>query len=593
MRNQDASAEPPRDNLPDPPDRHGPGPRSEPISADVLIVGAGPVGAALAGELGLWGVSALVLDQTDGHFQDPRMHAVNIRTMELCRRWSLEQDLRDCGWPKQHPQDIVFLTGMAGHVLGRIPWPSIAAMRPPASSPTFAQRCPQAWFNPILHRFAERQPGVRILWNQRVEHVAQDGAGVVAQAVDVTSGAARRFTGRYLVACDGARSDIREQLGIARETSPTYGYSAEAIIESAELADMTQPILGGRYTLIDRGGVSASLLPYDGRERFRMTLMAEPAKVGLDDVAAAIRRLAGTDDLSFRFLSDVLPWANRETLAERFRLGRIFLAGDAAHTMPPTGGFGMNTGLLDALDLGWKLAGRLRGWGGETLLESYAHDRRGAVRRTAAMAGAIYRDWFNVKPQLVAAYDAMQGEGPAATAERQRIGDLMVATFTREFNALGGALGHAYAGSPISVDDGSATPVDDLTSYVPTARPGHRAPHLWLDEKRHLSTLDLFRQNYTLLAFAEEETAQEAAEPFRKAATALGLPLAVRAIAGPQGLDLYGARFALVRPDGHVCWRSDTAPLQAAAVLDVARGAGDAGAKPDEPGLHRTIPAIM
>jgi 2-polyprenyl-6-methoxyphenol hydroxylase-like FAD-dependent oxidoreductase len=532
----------------------------------------GPVGAALAGELGLWGVSAIVLDQTDGAFQDPRMHAVNIRTMELCRRWGLEQELRDCGWPKEHPQDIVFLTGVTGHVLGRIPWPAIAEMRPPEVSPTFAQRCPQAWFNPILHRFAELQSGVGILWNHRVDRVWQNAEGVGADAVNAATGASVRLRGRYLVACDGARSSVREQLGVPRESSAIYGYSAEAIFESDQLAAMMQPIWGGRYTLVDENGVSASLLPYDGRNRFRMTLMAEPGKVGLDNVAAAILRLAGDPDLDFRFLSDVLPWANRETIVENLRVGRIFLAGDAAHTMPPTGGFGMNTGLLDALDLGWKLAGRLQGWGGEELLASYQHDRGQAVRRTAAMAGAIYRDWFAVKPRLTAAFEELRGVGEPAEKTRRDIGAMLVSTFTREFNALGGALGHAYTGSPLNIPDGSAPPVDDLTHYTPTGRPGHRAPHAWINESRSASLLDLFRQNYTLLMFACRGAGIDTGTEFRRAAAARGVPLEVYASPDRQAGELYDARLVLVRPDGHVCWRSHEQIVDVDAILDVALG---------------------
>ncbi|NYT67584.1 FAD-dependent monooxygenase [Pusillimonas noertemannii] len=517
---------------------------------EVIIVGAGPVGTAVAIELGRRDIRCLVLEQTDGIFRDPRMHAINVRSMEVIRQWGQEGQLRDCGWPKDHPQDVTFITSLTGYELGRIEWPSIARCRPPVQSPTFAQRCPQSWFNPILHRHAATFPSVDIRWLTHAIAVEQDEHGVRVRAERLEDGRTEVFEAAYLVACDGARSEIRESLGIERDMSDVYGYSAESTFVSEELAELSKPRLAGRYTPVSEKGISASLLPHNGRDTYRMTIMADPGKVDEARMTDAIFACAGRP-IAFTYTSGVLPWVNREAIAKRFRQGRIFLAGDAAHTMPPTGGFGFNTGLLDAHDLGWKLAACLQGWGGPKLLDSYEIERQEASRRTANMAGQIYKEWFAVAPLLKQKGHLLTEPSEEGESARSEVGKLLTHTFRQEFNPLGAALGYRYNNSPICVGDGSLETVDSIVEYVQTARPGHRMPHAWLDDGR--STHDLLANTLTLIDFTDE---QQYIQKFDAVARTLNVPLATVALSDKRIADLFECRAAIVRPDAHVAWRS-------------------------------------
>lgn len=534
-------------------------------SVDVLIIGAGPVGATLAAELGRRGVTALVVEMTDGVFRDPRLHAVSIRTMELVRKWGLTEELRNCGWPHSHPQDIAFVTSITGFELGRIPWAPISQMHPPPESPTFAQRCPQSWFNPILHRYAESFDSVEFYRNCKLETFMQDNDGVTAELY--MRGNDTRYTVRcrFLVGCDGGRSTVRETLGVERDSTGAYGYSAEAIIESSDLANLARPRIAGRYTAVTRDGISASLLPYDGADRFRMTLMAEPEKVDKTRMDDAIRQLVGCE-ITYRYLTDVLPWVNRETCAQQFRVGRAFIAGDAARTMPPTGGHGMNTGVLDAFDLGWKIAAVLQGWGGEILLDSYEFDRKKGGSRTASMAGQIYMDWIKVKSIIAETAELLDKVSPEADVARRGLGELLTNTFRREFNSSGASIGYRYSGSPVIVDDGTPEPADDIVQLTQTARPGHRLPHAWINDGQ--STLDLIGDFYTLIEVRDDGYAAM----FKAAARQKKIPLEVRQIHSPELAALFEASAVLVRPDQHVAWRASGKFFDAAKVLSIVCG---------------------
>ncbi|WP_375779409.1 FAD-dependent monooxygenase [Bradyrhizobium sp. ma5] len=536
------------------------------LDADVIVVGGGPVGTCLAGDLAARGIRTILLEQTDGVFPDPRMHAVNIRTMELMRRWGLEERLRNCGWPKDHSQDVLFVTNLDGYELGRIPWPAIADSNPPPQSPTFAQRCPQSWFNPITLDFARAQKAdIRFQW--KCTGFAQSDAQVEVYATDLHDGTKRTLRAKYLVGCDGGQSMVREALGVDRENTARYGYAAEAIFRSSELAKLHDKGKAGRYTMVRPGGMSLSLLPYDGNDLYRLTLMVEPAKVTEADMHRAIRSLVGRE-FSYELTTPVLGWVNRESNAEKYRVGRVLLAGDAAHGMPPTGGFGMNTGLVDAGDLGWKLAAVLQGWGGDLLLDAYDQERRGAVARTARIAGSIYQDWISIAPTLKEVGTTLGAATTEGVRLRSTIGERLVKTFRREFNPIGGALGYWYENSPCCVPDGTDSPVDTVVEFAQTARPGHRAPHVWLRDGR--STLDLFGKGFVLLDMSNSES--EVAASFVAAASQRAVPLEAIRLDEPEVASAYAARFALVRPDGHVAWRGDGSSTDAGNILDVARG---------------------
>ncbi|MGW5301341.1 FAD-dependent monooxygenase [Rhodococcus aetherivorans] len=543
---------------------------STPSHFDVVIVGAGPTGAALAGDLGQRGASVLLLEQGDGVVHDARLHAVSIRTMELARRWGIEDELRHCGWPLDHPQDVVWGTSLSDPELARIPWPAIADMVPPSTSPTFAQRCPQRWFNEILLRFAQRQRSVTTHLHTRVTAVTQtvDAVTVVTEGTD---GLVTSFTADYLVACDGARSNIRRGLGIDTVKSSVWGTSAEAIIRSPQIKALPLAQTLGRFTVVEPAGMSISLLPFDGLDQYRITVMVGDGEITKADMREAARKIAGTD-VEIDFVTDILPWSNRETVATRFRDGRVFLAGDAAHTMPTTGGLGMNTGIQDSFDLAWKLDAVLQGWAEDGLLDSYDPERRACVAQSSSLASSIYQDWVHTRTGHQQFWDRIGAGGPDAELARQQFGESLIRTFTREFNNIPASLGYRYEGSPVCISDETPAPPLDFNEYTPTARPGHRAPHVWLAP--NVSTLDRFGPNFTLLIIGRKASAGDA---MAIAASERSIPLNVVAVTEPDVVtalrDAYQQNFVLVRPDGHVAWRGDALTTEPGRILDIVRGA--------------------
>jgi hypothetical protein len=280
-------------------------------------------------------------------------------------------------------------------------------------------------------------------------------------------------------------------------------------------------------------------------------------------VDRVIRRLMGRD-FPFEVVSCV-PWSRRALIADRFRQGRVFLAGDAAHVHPPNGGFGMNTGIGDAADLGWKLDAVIRGWASPTLLDSYERERIPVCERVIEEAmKELRRLKGNIDLSEIAAPTA------AGDALRQRVRERLAREFSgsRVWHRWGIHLGALYDPSPIIVPDGTARPTDDTYDYTPMARPGSRAPHLWLGPG--VSILDLFGRNHVLLRIGSD--APDAA-PIQEAALQRGMPLDIHAIDNAEAAKLYERKLVLVRPDGYVAWRGDTVPPDPVALIDRIRGA--------------------
>jgi hypothetical protein len=256
----------------------------------------------------------------------------------------------------------------------------------------------------------------------------------------------------------------------------------------------------------------------------------------------------------------------RELVAERYGEGRVTMAGDAVHKLSPTGAFGMNTGIQDAVDLGWKLDAVLRGWGGAELLRSYESERRPVALRNVAAStenlGRMLSTRDRKPPPEVFA------QGPEADAVRAAYGAWFTETMRHEWFMNGFHLGYRYDDSPIVWPDGTPAPPLERSTYTQTARPGARAPHVVLRDGR--STLDLFGRGFTLLRLGRDAPSGDG---IVQAAMQTGVPLQVVALDWPEVREAYQRALVLVRPDGHVAWRADAEPLDARAVMDTVRGA--------------------
>jgi 2-polyprenyl-6-methoxyphenol hydroxylase-like FAD-dependent oxidoreductase len=533
----------------------------------VLVVGGGPVGLALAGDLGWRGIACTLVEQSDGSIYQPRMDLVGVRTMEFCRRWGIVPAVEGSPYPRDYAQDNIYLTSLTGYELGRERFPGIGQAPPPKESPQRRERCPQNMFDPILRAFAASQNNVALRYRTRLVSFTQNIDVVAAVIENAETGAREEILARFIVGCDGARSLVRETLGIAMQGNPVLTYTTNVIFRCPHLLSLHDKGKAYRHIFIGPEGTWSTIVAINGRDEWRFSIIggAEQRDYTTDDIKAAIRRAVGRD-FDFEILS-VLPWVRRELVAERYRDGRGFIAGDAAHVMSPTGGFGMNTGIQDVVDLSWKLAATIEGWGGEGLLDSYSIERQPIGTRNVTEASGNLRRMLSVPPQPNLLDDTPQG-----AATREKVGREFSETMRREWFTLGAHLGYRYENSPICWPDGTAAPADDPRVYVPTARPGHRAPHAFLADGR--STLDLFGRGFALIGFGAE--AAEAA-PLLEAAKKRNLPLTFTAIAEPHIADLYERKFVLVRPDGHVAWRGDRMPEDALCVIDVVRGAADRG----------------
>jgi 2-polyprenyl-6-methoxyphenol hydroxylase-like FAD-dependent oxidoreductase len=533
----------------------------------VLVVGGGPVGLALAGDLGWRGIACTLIEQTDGSIYQPRMDLVGIRTMEFCRRWGLVPAVEGSPYPRDYAQDNIYLTSLTGYELGRERFPGIGQAPPPKQSPQRRERCPQNMFDPILRAFAASQKNVALRYRTRLVSFAQNADLVTAVVENVETGAREEILARYIVGCDGARSLVRETLGIAMQGNPVLTHTTNVIFRCPQLLSLHDKGKAYRHIFIGPEGTWATIVAINGRDEWRFSIIggSEQRDYTTEDIEAAIRRAVGRD-FDFEILS-VLPWVRRELVAERYRGGRGFIAGDAAHVMSPTGGFGMNTGIQDVVDLSWKLAATIEGWGGDRLLDSYSIERQPIGTRNVTEASGNLRRMVSVPP-----HPDLLDETPQGAATREKVGREFSETMRREWFTLGAHLGYRYENSPICWPDGSAEPPDDPRVYAPTARPGHRAPHAFLADDR--STLDLFGRGFALLGFGTD--AAEAA-PLLEAARKRHLPLTFTAIAEPHIAALYERKFVLVRPDGHVAWRGDRMPEDALCVIDVVRGAADRG----------------
>jgi 2-polyprenyl-6-methoxyphenol hydroxylase-like FAD-dependent oxidoreductase len=533
------------------------------LETPVLIVGAGPIGLSMAMELSWRGVACAIIDEGDGIVELSRGGMVSIRTMEYWRRWGIADRVAGAGFPQNYALDMVYCTSLTGHLLERDDFPCQRDVRPPPSSPERRTWCPQVLFDPLLARALAERPGVTTRYQCRLERFEERTDHILAHAVDTRTGEAIDIRAQYLIGCDGAASHLRAVADIPFE-GKTLGYSINIYFRAPDLLARHDKGEAERYLFVGPEGTWANITVVDGHDNWRITVIGSSDKMDLEgfDARGQVRRALGSDAVDFE-VTAVRPWRRSEMTARHYRRGRILLAGDAAHTMSPTGGFGMNTGIIDTVNLGWKLEAMLSGWGGPALLDSYDAEQRQVARRNALASTQNYNMWVGVTDKCGRILDE-SAEGKRA---RREVGAMLKEGLRMEWECVGVMLGYRYEDSPICVADGTTPPPDPISDYVPTARPGSRAPHAWLAPGR--SALDLFGRGFVLLRFGGADPA-----PLVAAAKAQGLPLTVVDIAEAEIAALYEGKLILVRPDGHVAWRGDAVPDDPAHLARVVRGAG-------------------
>ena len=519
----------------------------------VLIVGGGPVGLTLAGDLGWRGQSCVLVDNSDGVVVQPKMVLVGVRTLEFCRRWGIAQQVEQSGYPADYSQDYVYVTSLDGYELARERFPTRAAEPCPPQSPQKRERCPQHIFEPLLTHWAGSFPSVSIRREVELIGINEREHDVLAQLRDLRTDEIREISAGYVVGADGAASTVRRLLNISMSGKPLLNYTTHVLFRSQELSKLHDKGQAYRFIFIGPEGTWLTITSVNGDDLWRMQLIGTKDKraASTDEIKASLTRAAGRDfDYS---IVDVMPWARRELVADSYGTRRVFIAGDAAHLTSPTGAFGMNTGVQDSIDLGWKLDAVLRGWAGVSLLASYEQERRPVAVRNVTEATVNLERMLSTRHRRPPPNLLEPGEG--AEQARRAYGAWYAETMRPEWHTIGINLGYRYDQSPIVWPDGTDTPPDEVSTYQQTARPGARAPHVWLPDGR--STLDLFGRGFVLLRIGDDPPAPDR---FVTAAAHRKLPMQVETIAATDVHAAYQARLVLVRPDGHVAWRADGLP---------------------------------
>lgn len=546
----------------------------------VLIVGAGPVGMTLALDLGRRGVRCVLIEASTDPIQYPKMERLNARSMEMFRRLGLADAIRKAGAAMTTRMDAMVARSMAEEPLVRFNYgcaadaqAAIAACRDGSLPREAAHLISQYTLEPLLMEAVRAQPSVRVWTGCTLRTLEQDEGGVTAH-LEFADGRTESLRAQYLAGTDGGRSTVRKSLGIELRGDGGLARKNQVFVRCDRLWDVC-PIAQSRMVLFTNADQSIFSLQ-DSLNHF----VFHTSCFGDDDELREVIRTTLGLDVEFEILRKT-AWTLHLLLAERYRDRRVFLAGDSAHLVIPTGGLGLNTGIGDAIDLSWKLAATLQGWGGPWLLESYDVERRAVGARN--VEGSRYA----VKGQLTwraAVRPCIGDDTPEGRGVKAAVTRLASVEQRKTHEQVGTELGYRYESSPIVCSEEDVPPPDLPEVYIPTSRPGARLPHMWMPDGRAVH--DLVGPGYCLLRVGPRA---EGAEALVAAFGDLGTPLQVLDLPDESLREIYRADLLLLRPDLHVCWRGAHVPADAAGLASVATGrkahaawSPEAGATPTE-----------
>lgn len=537
-------------------------------SHPVVIAGAGPAGLTMSLLLSRKGIAHLVLEKRERIGTLPRARGINVRSVEILTQLGLGEELaRDAVQPPW-TQCFLYTETLAGAIIGRMPGmmaPGAAA----AWSPCEYRVAAQDRLDPMLHAHAGRQPQADIRLGHEVTGF-EEGPHGIAVHVRSGTGAAYSVQARYLVAADGGSSPLRTMAGIAQAGQANL----RSFVNVHLLADLSRFTQGREATLMWTlaPGAEGVFQPLDGGDKWAVQIQFDPANDSLEAwtreriVERLVRMIGVPEAREVHFdILNVYAYTLSVTLAERLRQGRLLLIGDAAHKIPPYGGFGLNTGIQTAHNLAWKLAAVLRGDAGEGIFDTFEAERLEVARRNCAFG----RTNAGYVEQMMA---ALRNAG--SLAERQEAFGR-----SRQYgNWIGVDLGVHYEQPGAYVADAAAAPAvaDPVVDYVPHAKPGWRAPHFWLAQAgRRRSSVELFDDDFVLLAGPDGQAWVDAASQAGEGPGIAAYRVGAGADLVPEadfnalyGIGPEGA--VLVRPDGHVAYRSPDAVADPSAVLAAA-----------------------
>lgn len=542
------------------------------IETPVLIVGGGPVGLTLALDLAWRGISVTVAERrAAGEPPSAKCNQISSRSMEIFRRLGLAGTLRTVGLPVDYPNDVVSTTSVTGIELSRVVIPSSSERYNATNgadswwpTPEPPHRINQIFFEPILFAHAASQPRIRILDRTEIDGFAQNDYGVVASARKLDSGERVSIDCTYLVGCDGGKSMIRRAIGSNFTGTSDIQHVQSTYIHAPRLIHLLPGKRAWMYLSLNprRCGMTVAI---DGQERWLVHNFLYHGETDFESIDRdwAIREILGVgSEFDYRVIAKQ-DWVGRRLVAERFRRGRVFICGDAAHLWMPNSGYGMNAGIADAADLAWMISGVLTGWASTRILDAYEAERQPITDQVSRFTTDIA---LKIIQQRRAVPKQIEQPGPEGDALRARFGKETYDIDVQQQCAGGLNFGYFYDASPIIAYDGHSHPGYSMHGFESSTVPGCRAPHLWLKDDRSL--YDTVGPDYTLLRFDPSVHIGE----FVRAAGERRFPLAVLDVEARVSCPAYTHALVLVRPDQHVAWRGDEEPSVPEALIDVLRG---------------------
>lgn len=538
------------------------------MDSEVLIVGGGPTGLTLAIDLGKRGVRCTLIEQKARPAFLPKMERINARTMEIYRRMGLAQQIRAAGLRADCPMDVYIVLALNEPALLHLPYPSVAQAQAETRASDDGslplepyQLISQYTLEPLLKSIAETIPAVTVRFACEFLSLQQDRDGVTAR-VRGSDGREQDLRSAYLVGCDGGTSPVRKELGIKLSGEGNLLGLRQALYHCEELFERLPlgngPGKGRHYHVADNK--ATQLIMQDSTKHWTLHSM-------LETDAEMDRQFESTVGVPIKYERlSCDPWRQNLLLADRYGKGRVFLAGDAVHLVIPTGGLGMNSGIGDAIDLSWKLAATLRGWGGPQLLQAYEIERRQVgehnvgASRYATLGRRKWRSMW--RPDI-------RDDTPAGAASRHNLSAVADIEQRKSNEMIGAELGYRYVDSPI-ICNIPGGPEHLFREYQPTTWPGARLPHVWLDDGMPMQ--DRVPDGYTILKLGRTKADLSGLE---YAIRARGAPVTVLDVPDRIARDIYGHDLILLRPDLHVVWRGNAAPEDAAEVAAIATGHSD------------------
>ena len=547
----------------------------DPVETQVLVVGGGPVGLTLAMDLAKRGIRTVVAElRHKGEPPSVKCNHVSARSMEIFRRLGVSKAIREAGLPADYPNDVSYRVSFAGRELSRIPIPCrseryTARGGPDTWWPTAEppHRINQIYLEPTLSAHAETIAGLTLLNRVEINSFEQTPEGVTAQGIQLDNNQPITIRADFLVGCDGGRSAIRRAIGATLSGTAEVQRVQSTYIRAPSLLSMSN--LKPAWATFSLNPVrSGNVYAIDGRETWLVHNYLKPGEYEFDSVDRdwALRKILGAGaDFSYEILRKE-DWIGRRLVADKFREGRVFICGDAAHLWVPMAGYGMNAGIADAANLAWLLAAHLSGWAPAGILDAHEAERLPITEQVSVFA---MNHALSLSRQRSEVPDNIDADDEAGEQARIALGKQAYDLNVQQYCCGGLNFGYYYDKSPIIAYDEGTPPTYGMADFTPSTVPGCRVPHIWLNDGRSL--YDALGPDYTLLRF---DTAIDVSDLMSEAARAR-VPIKLLDVTSSESAGIYDRSLVLARPDQHVAWRGNLPPKDPRELVDLISGRRD------------------